>query len=73
MPIQTFRDLTAWQKAHQFTLQVYRLTRSFPDDEKFGIIAQLRRAAASIPANIAEGFVRRGPRDKAHFYNIAQG
>jgi len=71
--IRTFRDLTVWQKAHQFVLQAYQLTRSFPDDEKFGIVSQLRRAASSIPANIAEGFVRRSQRDKIHFYNIAQG
>jgi four helix bundle protein len=68
---QSFRDLVVWQKAHQFVLAVYRLTESFPDREKFGLSHQLRRAAVSIPANIAEGFGKRGR--KAHFLNIAEG
>lgn len=70
---RNFRDVVAWQKAHQLVLQIYPITKLFPDDEKFGLIAQLRRAAVSVPANIAEGFVRHGQRDKIHFYNIAQG
>lgn len=62
-----------WQKAHALVLDVYRLTRGFPADERFGLTSQIRRAAVSIAANIAEGFPKRGPQDKARFYNIAQG
>ena len=70
---RTFRDLVVWQKAHELVLSVYKLTRSFPDDERFGLTSQTRRAAVSVAANIAEGFVRIGKQDKLRFYNIAQG
>lgn len=70
---QRFTDLIVWQKAHAFVLAVYRLTGRFPPDERFGLTSQLRRAAVSIPANIAEGFRRTGQLDKARFLNIAQG
>jgi four helix bundle protein len=70
---QSFRDLVVWQKAHQFVLAVYRLTESFPDREKFGSSHQMRRAAVSIPANIAEGFGKRSQAEKARFLNIAEG
>jgi four helix bundle protein len=70
---RTFRDLVVWQKAHAFVLAVYRLTESFPDREKFGLSHQMRRAAVSIPANIAEGFGKRSQADKARFLNIAEG
>lgn len=60
-------------KAHQWVLEVYQFTASFPKTEQFGLTAQLRRAAVSIPANIAEGFKRTGRADKARFYNISQG
>lgn len=73
MGISTFEDLEVWQRSHRLTLTVYRLTRSFPEDEKFGVTAQMRRAAVSIPANIAEGFGRRQAKDKCRFYNIAEG
>ena len=72
-PARTFRDLVAWQKAHQFVLSTYRYTEQFPRHELFGLRAQLRRAAVSIPANIAEGFRKRGRADKARFMNTAQG
>jgi four helix bundle protein len=72
-PARTFRDLLIWQKAHQFVLCVYRETRSFPPDERFGLTRQLRRSAVSIAANIAEGFVKRGVADKLRYLNIAQG
>jgi four helix bundle protein len=72
-PARNFRDLVVWQKAHQFVLEIYRFSRAFPNDERFGLISQLRRAAVSIPANIAEGFPKRGPNDKLRFFNIAQG
>jgi four helix bundle protein len=71
-PAKTFRDLVAWQRAHQFVLSVYRMTAGFPKYESFGLTSQLRRAAVSIPANIAEGFKRRGRGDKVRFLNIAQ-
>jgi len=72
-PARTFRDLLIWQKAHQFVLCVYRETQKFPADERYGLTLQLRRSAVSIPANIAEGFVKRGIPDKLRYLNIAQG
>ena len=71
--IQHFTDLIVWQKSHQLVLDIYKMTNSFPNEEKFGLISQIRRAAYSVPANIAEGFKRQGAKDKVRFYNIAQG
>lgn len=68
-----FQDLIVWQKAHQFVLLVYRYTAAFPKTELYGLTSQFRRAAVSIPANIAEGFKKRTKPDKAKFLNIAQG
>lgn len=62
-----------WQKAHGFVLEVYALTATFPKSETYGLALQMRRAAVSIPANIAEGFRRRGKADKARFMNVAEG
>jgi four helix bundle protein len=73
MAAQNFRELKVFQTAHQFVLELYRLTARFPRDEMFALTSQLRRAAVSIPANIAEGFVKRGVSDKLRFYNIAKG
>lgn len=73
MPAQSFEDLLVWQKAHQYVLGVCRITKNFPKEEMFGLVNQMRRASASITANIAEGFVRTGQKDKLHFYNISQG
>ncbi|HEU4716775.1 MAG TPA: four helix bundle protein [Bacteroidia bacterium] len=73
MKTRTFKELIVWQKAHAFVLAVYKLTSSFRDDERFGLTQQFRRAAVSIAANIAEGYKKRGLRDKARFYNISQG
>ena len=70
---RTFEDLVVWQKAHQFVLAVYRLTRAFPRSEAYGLSSQSRRAAVSIAANVAEGFRKRGNADKVRFLNIAQG
>ncbi|MFH1861592.1 MAG: four helix bundle protein [bacterium] len=70
---KVFEDLVVWQKAHQLVLNVYQYTKAFPNWELFGLSAQLRRAAVSIPANLAEGFKKRGRLDKARFLNIAQG
>jgi four helix bundle protein len=70
---QSFRDLMVWRKAHEFVLGVYRFTEAFPDREKYGLSHQMRRAAVSIPANIAEGFGKRSSAEKARFLNIAEG
>jgi four helix bundle protein len=70
---RSFRDLMVWKKAHQFVLAVYRFTESFPEREKYGLAHQMRRAAVSIPANIAEGFGKRSQAEKARFLNIAEG
>ena len=71
--MRDFKDLLVWEKAHRVTLQVYRATRTFPADERYGLTAQLRRSAASIPANIAEGCGRDGERELARFISIAAG
>jgi four helix bundle protein len=68
-----FDDLLVWQKAHKFVLDVLTLSSSYPKAETFGLTSQLRRAAISIPANIAERFKKRTRQDKARFMNIAQG
>src|SRR5436853_6547285 len=70
---RSFRDLLVWRKAHEFVLTVYAFTAGFPRHETYGLAAQMRRAAVSIPANIAEGFRRRGRLDKARFMNLAEG
>src|SRR5213594_1934398 len=72
-PARTFQDLLVWQKAHRFVLDIYALTVAFPKQETYGLSLQMRRAAVSIPANIAEGFRRRGKADKARYMNIAEG
>jgi four helix bundle protein len=70
---RTFQQLDVWQKAHAAALAVYRLTVDLPKQEMFGLTSQMRRSAVSVPANIAEGFVKRGRAAKLRFYNIAQG
>ncbi len=70
---KSFQDLIVWQKAHQFVLDVYRYTSTFPKSELYGLTSQFRRSAVSVPANIAEGFKKKGKPDKARFLNIAQG
>jgi four helix bundle protein len=72
-PARTFQDLLVWQKAHRLVLAVYALTAAFPKQETYGLCVQMRRAAVSVPANIAEGFRRRGKPDKARFMNMAEG
>jgi four helix bundle protein len=57
-PSKSFKDLIVWQKAHQFVLRVYKYTRQFPKEETYGLTSQFRKAATSIAANIAEGFVK---------------
>ena len=68
-----FENIVAWQKAHKFVLNVYEATKHFPDEERFGLTSQFRRAAISIEANIAEGYKKLGKADKLRFMNIAQG
>ena len=72
-PAKRFEDLVVWQKSHELTLRVYRITKTFPREELFGLTSQMRRAAVSVAANIAEGFSKRGRADKARFMNTAQG
>ena len=72
-PARRFEDLIVWQKAHALVLTVYRVTERFPRTETYGLSSQLRRAAVSVPANIAEGFRKRGKLDKARYLNVAQG
>jgi four helix bundle protein len=72
-PARSFRDLLVWRKAHEFVLAVYAFTAGFPRQETYGLALQMRRAAVSVPANIAEGFRRRGRADKARFMNLAEG
>ena len=71
--MRAFRELLVWQKAHALTLALYRTTKDFPRDERFGLTAQARRTAASVPANIAEGCGRRTAADFARFVQIALG
>ena len=72
-PAKSFEELIVWQKAHRFVLDTYRFSSTFPRHEIYGLSAQLRRAAMSVPANIAEGFKKRGRSDKARYLNIAEG
>jgi four helix bundle protein len=72
-PARTFEDLLVWQKAHEWVLAAYGYSAGFPKSEIYGLSSQLRRAAVSIPANIAEGFRRQTRADKARFLNISQG
>jgi four helix bundle protein len=71
--VQDFRNLKVWEKAHALTLDVYRCSKAFPKDETYGLTAQVRRASASIGANIAEGSCRNGDIDFARFLQIAAG
>jgi len=71
--VRSFKDLKVWQKGHELTLSIYRATKSFPKDEMYGMTSQLRRAAASIPANIAEGCVRGSGAEFRHFLQAALG
>ena len=73
MAYQSYRDLVAWQKARAWVRQVYQVSQRLPSDERFGLTSQLRRAAVSVPANIAEGQARSGAREFAHHVSIALG
>jgi four helix bundle protein len=74
MPIvRDFRDLTVWQRSVDFAVEVYRLTRVFPKDERFSLTQQVRRAAVSVSSNIAEGSGRSSLKDRRNFYGMARG
>ena len=73
MPARSFRDLIVWQRAIELGLATYALTRSFPREELFGLTSQLRRAAVSIPSNIAEGEARATPGEFKQFLGVAKG
>jgi four helix bundle protein len=71
--MKDFRQLKVWQKAHQLTLAIYQVTGSFPRDEIYGLTSQMRRAAASIPSNLAEGYGRNSDAEWARFSSMAAG
>lgn len=71
--MQRFTDLKVWERSHALVLSVYRLTRDFPPSEQFGITSQVRRAAVSVAANIAEGAKRATRRDYSRFLNLSEG
>lgn len=71
--INSFEDLTVWQESQAFAVNVYKLSNNFPSEEMFAMTSQIRRAANSVSANIAEGFGRSSINDKMHFYTMAYG
>ena len=72
-PAQSFRGLLVWQKAHRLVLAIYQFTGNLPKQETYGLSLQMRRAAVSLPANMAEGFRKRSKPDQARFLNLAEG
>lgn len=70
-PLQRFEQLEVWQRAHAWVIAIYQVPRRYPEEERFGITSQLRRAASSVPLNIVEGFHKVGIRDKLKYYNTA--
>jgi four helix bundle protein len=73
LTMRNYRDLLVWEKAHRLTLAVYKNTRAFPNEERFGLTSQMRRASASIAANLAEGCGRRSDGEMGRFIQIAMG
>lgn len=71
--IKSFTDLNAWKESHSLALDIYKITKLFPPDEKFGLIDQMRRCAVSITSNIAEGFSRKSKKEKAQFFYTSLG
>jgi four helix bundle protein len=71
--LRSFEELEVWQKAHHLALETYRVTDKFPDRERYGIVSQVRRSAASVPLNIAEGFGRRTTKELLQFLVNANG
>lgn len=66
-----YEKLIVWQEAHQLCLHTYHTTRTFPPEEKFGLVSQMRRSSSSVPTNIAEGSIKSSKKDRAHFYEMA--
>ncbi len=71
--MSTYKDLIVWQKFIQLVVEIYKLTKLFPSEEKFGLISQMRRCAVSISSNTAEGYARNNKKENANFINIAYG
>jgi four helix bundle protein len=71
--MQRYTDLKVWQRGHELVLAIYRLTEGYPKTEQYGVVSQLRRAAVSVPTNIAEGSKRTGRAEYARFLNVAEG
>lgn len=71
--IKNFTDLITWQESHKLVISIYKITKTFPKEEIYSLVDQMRRAATSITSNIAEGFGRQTYPDRIHFYYIAQG
>ena len=71
--IKDFTDLDTWKIAHDLVLSIYKTSKKFPDSEKFGLVSQIQRASVSITSNIAEGFGRKGIKEKIQFYYLAHG
>lgn len=71
--IESFTDLNVWKEGHKLVIMVYKITKFFPKEETYSLIDQMRRASASITANIAEGFGRQGYKEKAQFYYLSKG
>jgi len=71
--LYAFEKLDVWQKSRFLTKEIYSLTRTFPDEERYGLVSQLRRAVISVCSNIAEGSTRQSNKDKARFYELAYG
>ena len=73
MTIQSYRDLEIWQRARTLAADIYRITQTFPPTERYGLVSQMRRAAISVPSNIAEGWARRYPAEFIQFLRTANG
>ena len=69
--MKPYHDLIAWQRSNEFTLEIYRVTKTFPKEELYGIISQLRRASVSVPTNLVEGYARRGKKEWRRYITIA--
>ncbi len=71
--METHKDLRVWQQSIEMVTSIYKMTMTFPKDEVFGLVSQMRRAAVSVPSNIAEGYARGSDREKLHFLRISSG
>ena len=71
--LKNYKELQVWQKAYQFCLEIYKVTKTFPNEEKYGLTSQIRRAAISIPSNIAEGYGRKHKPEYNQFLRLAYG